>query len=81
MFPLFLGRVFLLAFVLVGLHHGLTGRFYLGKAIYDITAASVLGFWLLLLDTIYLYPRLRSPLRKLPLVAVSSDGNLVGTID
>ena len=71
MFPIFLGRVFGLALLITALNYGASGKAYLGSLTIDYVVACVLSFWLLLLDTIWIYPRLRSPLRKLPVVAVS----------
>lgn len=71
-FPLFLARVLGLALLLFGLSYSYNHQAYLGNYVIDFLAASVASFWLLLLDTIYLYPRYRSPLRKLPLVPVST---------
>lgn len=71
LFPLFFGRVFALALLLVGIGYSITGRTFFSRFAYDFIVASVLGFWLLLLDSTIIYPRLRSPLRKLPLVQVS----------
>lgn len=71
MFPLFLCRVFAIALVIVGLTYSFHGAPYLGSYVVEFIVASVVSFWLLLLDTIIIYPRLRSPLRNLPLVPVS----------
>lgn len=73
MFPLFMGRVLLLALVITGLDVGINGKAYLGSTTVEYLLACVASFWLLLLDTIYIYPRLRSPLRHLPIVPVSVE--------
>lgn len=73
MFPLFLGRVFGLALLLIGINYSILGKPYFNSYVVDFLAGSVTSFWLLLVDTIYIYPRYRSPLRNLPLVAVSQE--------
>lgn len=72
---LFFVKANALATVIVAIVSALRGGPLLGSYVADWMLAWTGSFALVLLDAIVLYPRLRSPLRHLPIVPVSASSS------